>query len=219
MIQGAIFDLDGTLLDSMPMWDMLASRYLRSLGVTPRPDVDAVTRPMSMAQTARYFQQEYGVDLSAQAIMDGINAAAEHFYRTKVQAKPGAADFLADLCRHGVKMCVATATDRPLVEAALERCGLRPYFTGIFTCTEVGAGKDQPAIYREALRHLGTDKFATPVFEDALHALRTAAADGFLTVAVQDPSEPDPAALRALCSCYLPGYADTSTFWAFASSL
>ena len=67
-------------------------------------------------------------------------------------------------------MCIATATERPLVEAALARCRVLDYFSEIFTCSSVGAGKDEPTIYREALNFLGTDRTNTMVFEDSLHA-------------------------------------------------
>ena len=219
MLQGVIFDMDGTILDSMPMWDHLASAYLRSLGCTPLPDADEATRTMSMQQIARYFQTTYAVPLSAQEIMDGVNAMAQAHYERSIPAKPGAAAFLELLHRQGVSMCVATATDQPLIEAALERLGLRRYFKEVLTCTGVGAGKDQPLIYREALRCLGTPKDKTLVFEDALYALRTAAANGFRTVAVRDNSEPDQAAMQSIADFYLPDYTDLATFRLFAEAL
>ena len=219
MLQGAIFDMDGTILDSMPMWDHLASQYLRSLGCEPRPEVDEATRTMSMHQISRYFQDEYRLSLSEQEIIDGVNAMAQQYYEGSIPVKPGAAAFLEWLHQQGVVMCVATATDQPLIEAALHRLGLRKYFKEVFTCTGVGAGKDQPTIYREALRCLSTPRDKTLVFEDALSALRTAAADGFRTVAIHDSGEPDQETLQSLADFYLPDYTDLAAFQAFASGL
>ena len=219
MLQGAIFDMDGTILDSMPMWDHLASQYLRSVGCTPLPDVDEAARTMSMRQIARYFQAEYRLPLSGQEIIDGVNAMAQQHYERFIPAKPGAAAFLEWLHQQRVVMCAATATDQPLIEAALGRLGLRKYFKELFTCTGVGAGKDQPTIYREALRCLATPKDKTLVFEDALYALHTAAADGFCTVAVRDASEPAQDAMKALAGFYLPDYTDLAAFQAFAARL
>ena len=105
-------------------------------------------------------------------------------------------------------MCVATVTDRYLVEETLERLGVLHYFSEIFTCAEVGFGKDKPIIYRKALEHLGTKKDETIVFEDALFALRTAKADGFYTVGVYDRHEKRQDELKSLADYYILDFAD-----------
>lgn len=213
MMRGAIFDLDGTLLDSMEIWDTIGASYLKSIGCEPRADVNETVAAMSLYQAACYFQQEYGVSLSAEEIMDGVNAMVEQYYREAAPLKPGAAEFLQNLSRNGVKMCIATATDRFLVEAALVRCGVRQYFSEIFTCTAVGHGKDEPVIYREAQKHLGTEQSQTVVFEDALHALKTAKNDGFPTVAVYDCHEKQQEKIAALADFYLTDFRELGLFW------
>ncbi|MFR1948731.1 MAG: HAD-IA family hydrolase [Roseburia hominis] len=115
--------------------------------------------------------------------MDAIVFAA---YRDEVLPKPGVAAYLESLKKQGIPMAVATATNRPMVEAALARTGLASYFKQIFTCTEIGAGKERPDIYLAAAKALGTHPADTWVFEDALYAIKTAKAAGFYTVGFYD---------------------------------
>ena len=204
-LKAAIFDLDGTLLDSMHIWDTFGEEYLKSIGVAPREGVNRAVGNLSIVQAAQYFREEYGVPFSEEEIMDGINRLAEKCYREEAPLKKGVREFLAKLHAQGVKMCVATATDRYLVDAALTRCGVRQYFSEIFTCTEVGSGKDEPVIFRRALAFLGENRQNTVFFEDALYAVKTAKADGFFVCAVYDPHERNASALRALADMYVMG--------------
>ena len=188
-IRGAIFDVDGTLLDSMFIWDTIGETYLRSIGYQPKENLNETFKNMSLHQAARYYQTEYGVTLSIDEIMDGVNAMLERYYRFEVPLKPGVAELLERLRQSGVKLCIATATDRHLVEAALDRCGVLSCFGEIFTCNEVGHGKDEPDIFETALRFLGTRREETLVFDDALYAVRTAKEAGFPVAAVYDSHE------------------------------
>lgn len=185
-MKGAIFDMDGTLLDSMHIWRTKGEDYLRARGLEPRAGANEATQYMSMAQIAAYFRKEYGVRDSERQIIDDLNRMVEEQYFHAVLAKEGAPEALERLARRGVRMCVATATDLPLVEAALRRTGLLPYFSAVFTCTGVGAGKDRPDIYCRAREHLGTAMSETAVFEDALYAVKTAKRAGFYVAGVYD---------------------------------
>lgn len=202
-ICGAIFDMDGTLLDSMSVWDTIGEDYLRSIGYEPREGLNEALKTMSLVQAARYCQTEYGVALSIDEIVAGVNAMLERYYRFEAPLKPGVAELLAQFREKGVKMCVATATDRYLVEAALDRCGVLSYFGKIFTCGEVGYGKDKPDIFEAALRLLGTKKAETLVFDDALHAILTAKEAGFPVAAVYDSHEKAQDEIRDLADIYL----------------
>lgn len=213
MIRGAVFDLDGTLLDSMFIWDTIGEDYLRSLGKEPRENLKETFKTFTLEQSAHYYREHYGVTLSVDAIIDGVNQMVENYYINVVPLKPGVADFLNKLDNYGVKMCIATVTNQHLVEAALSRLGVIEYFSGIFTCASVGHGKEEPHIYREALKHLQTVKAETIVFEDALYALKTAKADGFLTAAVYDSHEDNQAELKAMADCYIENYSDAKEFW------
>ena len=137
MIKGAIFDVDGTLLDSMGVWDTIGEDYLRSLGYEPREKLNEKFRTMSIREAAAYYISEYGVTLSVEEICCQVNGWIERFYREEAMMKPGAAAFVKRLHDAGVKLAIATATDDFLVEAALRRCGVMEYFSGLVTCTHV----------------------------------------------------------------------------------
>lgn len=217
-IKCAIFDFDGTLFDSMFIWDSVGEIYLRSLGKEPKPSMREDVRALSLYQSACYFRKEYDLSISPEEIMAGINRTIEHFYIHEVLPKPGVVTFLEQMKRAGIPMCIATASDRYQIEAALSRCGMSHYFDAIFTCSEVGHGKDEPVIFREAMEHFGADRSATVVFEDAIHAIQTAKDDGFAVVAVFDNSEKRQKEIRDLSDCYLADYEHTEAFWKYASA-
>lgn len=178
--------MDGTLLDSMWVWKNSGSNYLKMRGKTPESGLDEKFKTFSILEVAEYFRREYGLTESVEWLAEDLNSSILHWYQTKVTLKPGVLDFLEE--HKEKKMCIATATDRSLVEVALNATGISSYFSKIFTCTEVGAGKKFPDIYRAALAHLGTKKEETWVFEDAYHGVFTAKQDGFPVVGVADPS-------------------------------
>ncbi|MBR3996817.1 MAG: HAD family phosphatase [Clostridia bacterium] len=206
MLTGAIFDFDGTLLDSMFIWDTIGEDYLRTLGKEPHENLKETFMTLTLEEAAEYYREHYKVTLSVTEIVDSINAMVEGIYRTKVTLKPGVMAYLRLLKERGVKMCVATVTDRYLVEDTLERLGILHYFCGIFTCAEVGYGKDKPIIYQKALEHLGTAKEETFVFEDSLFALETAKTDGFPTVGVYDMHESRQEEMKRLADCYVQSF-------------
>ena len=215
-IKCAIFDFDGTLFDSMFIWDNVGEIYLRSLGKEPKPSMREDVRVLSLYQSACYFQKEYDLSLSAEQIIAGINQIIEHFYIHEVLPKPGVVSFLERMKKAKIHMCIATASDRYQIEAALSRCGMKHYFEAIFTCSEVGHGKDEPVIFRRAMEHFDVDRCVTVVFEDAIHAIQTAKNDGFIVVAVFDNSEKRQIEIRNLSDCYLLDFENTENFWEFA---
>ena len=188
MMDGAVFDVDGTLLDSMPAWEDAGQRYLAGLGIEAKPGLSKILYPMSMREGALYLKDTYGLQKSVQEIEGGINKTIQDFYQNEVQPKKGVMSFLERLRRENIPAAAATSSDRCLIEAAFDRLGLNKYFVHIFTCTEVGRGKDKPDIYLAAARRLGSDVSRTWVFEDALHAARTARLAGFHVAAVHDRS-------------------------------
>ena len=206
MMKGAIFDFDGTLVDSMFIWDTFGEDYLRTLGKEPKENLTETFKTFTLEQAAEYYREHYDVTLSVGEIVDGINEMVAEIYRTKVTLKEGVLEFLRDLQRKGVKMSVATVTDRPIVEEVLHKLGIRDFFAEIFTCAEVGHNKVTPHIYRAALEALGTKKDETVVFEDALHALMTAKNDRFPVAAVYDKHEARQSEMRAEADYYISDY-------------
>ena len=203
-MKGAIIDLDGTLLDSMGIWDDLGERFLRTKGFVPKPDLNERIKCMSLVQSAQYFQSEYGLTDSEEMIIKGIGALAEEQYRNSIPLKRGAEAFVRKLKRDHVLMCIATATHRDLAEAALFRLGIADCFCGILSCGEAGMGKDDPEFFVKALALLQTQKCETIVFEDALHAIKTAKSAGFYVAAIYDKSaDADEAEIRAIADRYL----------------
>lgn len=218
MIKGAIFDIDGTLLDSMPVWVEAGERYLKSRGIVPERALGKKMFSMTMEEGARYLKETYQIPEGTTVIADGINRQIEKFYLYEAELKRGAEDFLAYLKEKPVRLTAATSSDRYLVEAAFLRLGVEKYFDKIFTCTETGAGKDEPKIYLEAAFCMGTKPEETLVFEDALHAIETSAASGFKTVGVYDASSGHrQEEIRRKAHIYIKEYRDFDTFWNSAS--
>ena len=206
MIKGAIFDFDGTLVDSMFIWDTIGEVYLRSLDIEPRENLAETFKTFTLEESAEYYRTHYGVSLSVSEIVDGVNRMIEDLYKSTVPLKKGVVEFLARLSKDGVRMCIATVTDKYLVEAALTRLKVRQYFGEIFTTAGVGFSKSNPEIYRTALAYLGTEKCETLVFEDVFHALMTAKNDGFPVAAVYDEHESRQTEMKANGDYYIANY-------------
>lgn len=212
-IKCAIFDFDGTLFDSMGIWDQVGEIYLSSQGKSPKASLREDVRPLSLYQSACYVKREYDLSQSVEEIMAGINQVVENYYVNQVLPKAGVAEFLDQVKLAGISMCIATASDKGQVRAALKRCKMDSYFHTIFSCTEVGHGKDEPFIFREAMEYFGADRTSTLIFEDAIHAIWTAKEDGFTVVGVFDESEKRQKEVQELVDCYLEDFEHTDDFW------
>ncbi len=189
-IEGAIFDLDGTLLDSTYVWEDFGNRFFDGTGITPRPTLRDDIRSLTLRQAAEYCIKEYGINRTPEQLMDHINENLRSFYAEEVKLKKGVQAFLRFLHEKGVPMCVATATDRRLSESALERYGLLSFMSDIVTCTDTGLSKNTPAIFEYAREKMGgPGKEHTFVFEDAFHAIKTARSGGYGVVGIYDVSE------------------------------
>ena len=183
----AIFDMDGTLVDSMSYWKNLASEFLNSKGVMDiSPTLMERIKPMTMSESAALFIDEYALSGTAESVAEEMNAMMEGHYLHDIPLKSGAAEYLASLEKRGFTMCVASATAEELMAACLERLGVARYFSFLLSCETVGCGKNDPAVYFEAARRLKARPEDCAVYEDALYALKTASAAGFYTIAVRD---------------------------------
>jgi len=203
-IKGAIFDIDGVLLDSMGIWKELGARYLHSKGVVPEAGLAEILFSMSMEQGASYLRTHYLPSLSESEIGKGIGDMLRDFYFHEVKAKAGAESLLAALKAGCIRICAATSSPREHVERALERNGLLPYMERIFTSAEIGSSKHSPEIYDAASQFMGLERGEVCVFEDSLYALKTAADAGYRTVGVFDENgESDQEGVRATADIYI----------------
>ena len=219
MIEGAIFDLDGTLLDSMYIWDNLSLVYLESIGISPRADAKSVYDSYGYVKALDFLKNEYGVEVSREEYRNAVGKILQRYYENDAVAKPGVPEFLEKMKSMGVKMCIATATFEGMVEPALSRLGLLDYFCGIFTCQSLKTRKTEPLIYRRALEFLGTEKSKTPVYEDAHYAAVTVKKDGFILVGISDENEPKSREVAELSDVFIEDYREIEDYWNFVESL
>lgn len=186
--QGAIFDADGTLLDSMQMWRNIGRKYLGTLGINAGEELDAKLYIMSFEQGCEYIKTEYKLKLSAKEIRHGIINIIENFYVNEVELKPGVKIFLESLRQKNIPMVIATLGDKKLLQSALIRNGIEKYFDSVFASSELNTTKHEPKIYISCAEYLGLEPGKIAVFEDALYAIKTAKAAGFITFGVEDSS-------------------------------
>ena len=185
----AIFDMDGTLIDSMVFWKNLASEFLRSKGVTEIPDdILKKIKAMTMTESAALFVRDFHLVGSPEQIAEEMNAMMDRHYQKDIPLKGGVKAYLEQLYRDGTVMCVASATAEPLMEACLSRLGVAHYFQFLLSCESVGAGKSRPDVYFASAKRLGARPEEIAVYEDALYAARTAKEAGFYVVGVYDDS-------------------------------
>lgn len=185
-MKAAIFDVDGTLLDSMDRWSTSGELYLKSLGHCPEANIGKKFFKMTMDMVAEYILENYEVNKEKEEIKKEINDGMESFYREDVIMKPGAREYLEKLKGMNVKMVIATSTDRQLIEAALTKFNLHGYFQEVLTCSEVGKSKSYPDIFLAASKVLGEEINDTYVFEDGLYSIKTAKSLGYKIVGVYD---------------------------------
>ena len=213
-IRGAIFDLDGVLLDSMSVWNDLGVRYLKKRGIQPEKGLNQILFSMSMEQGADYLKAQYHLPDTPQEILNGIEQMIQDFYFYGVQPKEGAKELLQFLQNQNVKMIAATSSPREHVTKALQRTGLLEYLQQIYTTGEVGESKHTPLIYQLAAESLGTKPEETLVFEDSLYALKTAKNAGFRAIGVYDADgETDQEGVRQTGELYLKRLSEFEQYW------
>ena len=189
-MKAAIFDMDGTLIDSLIfwnyLWEQMGIRYLSDGSFRPDETTDRECRTITLSQAMELVHERFGLGASGAELTEFTEQLLKSFYCEVVQPKPGAVEFLEHLQARGVKMAVATASDGGNVLLAMERCGLKKYFDAVVSCVTVGKGKEHPDVFLLALEKLGTTAEETWMFEDSYVALQTAKRIGMPTVGVFD---------------------------------
>ena len=189
-MKGAIFDMDGTLVDSLGyfdhLWGDMGKEFLGKPDFFPGVEEDRHARTMLLRDSMYEIQEKFGIAKDGDELYHFADRALLNHYKSVVTPKPYAIELLEYLKSLGVKMCIASATEPALIGYALEKCGMTKYFDIIVSCADVGCGKESPAVFYRALEVLGTEKEDTFIFEDSLVAIRTATDAGFHTVSIFD---------------------------------
>lgn len=185
----AIFDMDGTLVDSMVYWQRLASEFLETKGIMHVSDeIMEQIKPMTMVESAALFLKEFSLPGNPETIAGEMDAVMDGHYRQDIPLKAGVRAYLDRLRDSGVRMCIASATAELLAAQCLRRLGILNYFDFLLSCETVGAGKNSPAVYLAAAARLGAPAADIAVYEDALYAVETAKKAGFYVIGVYDES-------------------------------
>lgn len=182
----AIFDLDGTLLDSMGLWTRINAVFFGRRSMVVEDDYSDIVKYMNMQEAARYTKDTYGLEETPEEIVDEWSREAVYEYANILKLKPGARDYLALLKSRGVKIALATASPEAFYEPALRANEVYEYFDAFCTTAEVGVTKEKPDIYRLAARKLGAEPKQCVVFEDVIEGLRSAGSLGMMTVGILD---------------------------------
>lgn len=210
MIKGIIFDVDGTLLNSMQIWNELGTRYLKARGIEAEPDLDKILFSLSLDEGCLYLKNQYSLEESVKEIADDIIKIMENFYLYEAKLKAGVKEFLKRMQKNGIPMIVATSSDKKIVELAFESLKITEYFTEIVTCTELKASKREPKIYLHCAKIIGTTPDETAVFEDVLHGIKSAKKAGFVAVAVEDFSScVDKKEIMSIADYYIKDFTET----------
>ena len=210
--KGVIFDLDGTLIDSMTVWCRVDRAFLAENGVTDPPaDISDMIRRMNVETAAEYFITRFGLNCTVRYVIDRIEELVRIEYEERIPLKPHVIQLLDTLDSCGIPYGIATATYRSLAEAVLKRCGIYERFRFILTDAEYPRGKANPDIFLGAAELLGTSPEETLVIEDSLHCIEAAVSAGFPAVGVYDElSAADRDAIERIALRYFPSLAEVS---------
>ena len=211
-IRGVLFDVDGTLIDSMGLWADVDRIYLSRRGMAMPADLSHKLSGISVSQAADYFREVLGIRESPEAMISEWNALAYEQYRYHVPAKEDAVHLLQTLTEMGIPMAVGTSNTRQLAMTVLEVLDLKKYFQVILTGEDVLKGKPDPYIYQEAAAKLGVDARDCLVFEDIPNGIRAGLAAGARTCAVYDLfSEGETEEMKGLAHYYIRSFRDLFT--------
>ncbi len=207
--EAAIFDLDGTLLDSMWVWKQIDRDFLAKRGIEVPPDYMLAVAHLGAYQTAVYTIERFGFRNTPEELITEWTKMAVDFYTDRVQLKKGAYEYLEMLYNKGVKLAVATANDKLLYEPALDHTGIRRFFSAVVNVDEVERKKGFPDIYWLACEKMGVKAENSVVFEDIYQGISGAKDGGFKAVGVYDEtSAEDEEKIRSRADLYIRDFSE-----------
>ena len=181
-----IFDMDGTLLDSMEFWQNLGRQYLESKGKSPDDDLEDVIESMTLQESASYFKKKYDLDEDTEEIIKEVLDFIEDKYLNEIPLKKGVKKFLEKVYSQGYKMCILTTSEKSQAIGALKRTGVLDLFDEVYTDRDFNLSKKDPQIYIKTCEKMGESPSDTVVFEDALYAVESAKKTKCTVVGVYD---------------------------------
>ena len=187
-IKAVLFDLDGSLVDSMWLWGDIDREYLGRFGITVPGGLQDEIEGMSFSECALYFKNRFQIPDSVEEIKAEWNRMTFDKYTHEVPLKHGAKEFIEYCRKTGIKLGIATSNSRELVENVVKVHGLSDYFEGIVTSCDVNKGKPAPDVYLEAARRCGVNPENCLVFEDIVSGILAGKAAGMKVCAVEDES-------------------------------
>ena len=179
----SIFDVDGTILDSMEVWNTLASQYVQSLGMVPEKNLDEIVSDMSLEQSATYLKNHYKINKQEERIISEVLNFISDFYEYEVNLMPGFKEFISHYDSINV---IGTSCDEELVKIALNRLVVLNYFEDIITCSKVNKSKNDPDFYLACAQVLKQRPEDIVVFEDADYCIDVARKIGFKVIKIKD---------------------------------
>ncbi len=204
-----IFDLDGTLVNSMPTFAKAITEFLDSVGAKYPDNIVEIITPLGYSQGAAYFNERLGVDMQADAMADTMLEMAYISYRDEIELKSGVYDFLFKAKAEGHNLYVLTASPRRMVEVSLKRNGVLELFSGFFSVDDFDMPKSNPEIYDVVAKKIGCETKDIAFFEDNIANINAANSAGVFTVGVYDVTgESFKDKMKADSSLYIDSFLD-----------